>query len=163
MLLLDSGLRASELCSLRVTDLDQTNRSCRVLGKGNKYRTVRFGASSARVLWQYLRETSAERESTDTPVFLSDRGANTGGAMTRSGLLQLIERLGEAAGISTARCSPHTFAVSFLRNGGHVFALKEMLGHTSLTICNRYVALANADIEQQHKQYSPADRLFRGK
>jgi integrase/recombinase XerD len=71
--------------------------------------------------------------------------------------------LGRVAGIQSARCSPHTFrhtfAVEFLRGGGNVFSLKELLGHTSLTICNRYIALAQADLERQHRQYSPADRL----
>jgi len=49
--------------------------------------------------------------------------------------------------------------VEFLRAGGNVFTLKELLGHTSLTIVNKYVALAQADIENQHRQFSPADRL----
>ena len=164
MLLADTGVRASELCNLTLHDLDQQNRKCRVMGKGRKQRTVYFGKETARALWQYLRETQAEREENGS-VFLSDRGTKAGGAMTRSGLLQLIERLGKVAHIDSTRCSPHTFrhtfAVEFLRNGGNVFTLKEILGHTSLTICNRYVALAQADIQKQHQMYSPMDRMRR--
>jgi len=48
-----------------------------------------------------------------------------------------------------------------LRNGGNVFTLQQMLGHTSLDMTNRYVALTQADIENQHRQFSPADRLAR--
>ena len=61
------------------------------------------------------------------------------------------------------RCSPHvfrhTFAIEFLRAGGNVFTLKELLGHTSLTISNRYVALADADIERQHRLFSPVEAI----
>lgn len=57
----------------------------------------------------------------------------------------------------------NTFAVQFLRNGGDVFTLKEILGHTSLTMTNRYVALANADIQRQHAKFSPVQALRRGR
>lgn len=160
LFLLDSGVRASELCALRMSDLDMEGHRCRVLGKGNKHRSVYFGRATAKVLWQYLRE---EERADDSWVFMSDRGTKAREALTRYGLLQLIHRLGKKAGIQSARCSPHTFrhtfAVEFLRAGGNVFTLKELLGHTSLTIVNKYVALAQADIENQHRQFSPADRL----
>jgi integrase/recombinase XerD len=117
---------------------------------------VSFQKTTARALWNYLREE--EREPND-PLFLSERGEQ----LTRSGLLQLIERLGSTARITAARCSPHTFrhtfSVEFLRAGGNVFSLQQMLGHTALHMTNRYVTLAQADIENQHRQYSPVERL----
>jgi site-specific recombinase XerD len=65
------------------------------------------------------------------------------------------------------RCSPHTFrhtfAISFLRAGGNVFTLKEMLGHTSLAMTNRYVAIAQADISKQHAQFSPVKTFKKAK
>lgn len=156
LFLLDTGVRASELCSLVVKDVDMQGRRCSVLGKGNKYRTVYFGGATAKAIWQYLR--SDPREVVE-PLFLSERGE----AFTRSGLRQLIERLGDLARIEAARCSPHTFrhtfAVEFLRAGGNVFTLQQLLGHTDLKTSNRYVALAQADIQNQHRQFSPADRL----
>jgi integrase/recombinase XerD len=85
--------------------------------------------------------------------------------LTRRGLYQLVKRLGKRAGLQSARCSPHTFrhtfVAQFLREGGSTFTLKEMLGHTSLHMTNRYVALAQADIQNQHRQFSPGDRLKR--
>lgn len=161
--LLDTGLRASEVCSLKMQDVDYAGYRCTVLGKGNKYRTAHFGRAASKILWQYLREDKREPSA---PLFLADRGTRAGDPLTRSGLFQLIQRLGEKAGIQTTRCSPHTFrhtfAVQFLRNGGNTFTLKEMLGHTSLHMTNRYVALAQADIQNQHRQFSPGDRLTRG-
>jgi site-specific recombinase XerD len=161
--LFDTGLRASEICGLKMKDVDFKERKCLVLGKGNKYRAVPFGRIAGKELWQYVR---GEHREPNAPVFISDRGTRAGDALTRGGLLQLVERLGRKAGIERARCCPHTFrhtfAIEFLRNGGNIFTLKEILGHTSLHMTNRYVAFAQADIVNQHRQFSPADRL-RGK
>ena len=160
VMLFDTGMRASEICSLCLKDADLTNRRFSVLGKGNKRRTVPFGGTAAKSLWQYLKDDP--RDPSD-PVFYSRRGE----PLTRFGLRQLLERLGDAAGIEVTRCSPHTmrhtFAVEFLRAGGNVFTLQQLLGHTSLSMTNRYVALAQADIEAQHRQFSPADRMKKGR
>jgi site-specific recombinase XerD len=58
-----------------------------------------------------------------------------------------------------SRTLRHTFAGEVLRAGGGAFTLQQLLSHTSLSMTNRYVALAQADIEAQHRQFSPADRL----
>jgi integrase/recombinase XerC len=162
LFLLDTGLRASELCSLRMCDMDMQGRRCNVIGKGNKRRAVYFGRDTTKALWQYLKETPREG---NVPLFTSDRGTRAGEPMTRSGLLQLMRRLGKAAKIEATRCSSHTyrhtFAVEFLRAGGNVFTLQTLLGHTSLAMSRRYTALAQADIENQHRQFSPVDRMRR--
>jgi site-specific recombinase XerD len=162
LMLLDTGCRASELCALKLNDLDLQGRRCTVLGKGNKRRSLYFGRETTKALWAYLR---AEPRDPEECLFAADRGQRAAEPLTRSGLLQLIRRLGKAAGIEACRCSPHTFrhtfACSFLRAGGNIFSLKELLGHTSLAMVNRYLALAQADIENQHRQFSPADRLRR--
>lgn len=158
--LLDTGCRASEVCALCFADIDLSARRATVDGKGGKSRSVYFGRISGRLMWQYLRGDG--REPAD-PVFQSERGD----ALTRSGLQQLIERLAKSAGLTGARCSPHTFrhtfAVSFLRNGGNQFTLMQLLGHTNLQMTSRYVKLAQADVEKQHRQYSPADAIMGGK
>ena len=164
LLLLDSGLRANELCNLKVKDLDVEVRRCYVLGKGNKHRSVFFGRNTAKALWQYLR---AERREPEDFVFYGDRGRKAKEPLTRNGLLQLIARLGKVAGIKAVRCSPHTlrhtYAVSFLRAGGNVFTLREALGHTNLQMTQKYVVIAEADVEAQSKLYSPMDkRSLRG-
>lgn len=158
--MLDTGIRASELCNLKTEDIDLQERRCVVLGKGNKHRTIYFGKNAARAIYQYLR---AEHRAPDEPMFLADRGAAAGQALTRSGLLQLFERLGKSAGIRGTRCSPHTarhyFAVSFLRGGGNAFSLQQLLGHRHLQQTSKYVAFAAADIAIQHRQFSPGDRI----
>lgn len=170
--LLDTGCRASELIAIALGDLDLTNRSCTVLGKGNKYRTVYFGNRTADALQEYLFETyelrstlqtAPEQRVEQTPLFLSNRcGEGNPEGLTRSGLLQLIERLGKRCGIK-ASCSPHAlrraFAVQTLRNGANVFSVQAMLGHSDLGMTRKYCALALADVEAQHRQFGPLDRL----
>ncbi len=158
LLLLDTGLRATELVTLRVSDVDLWGGQITVrMGKGGKSRRVPFSTPTRRALYQCLNE----RESAPGEMFfLADRGEGAGGGLGRRGLLKLMHRLGAVAGIeASARCCPHTwrhtFAVSYLRAGGNVFALKELLGHTSLTIVNRYVNLANADLATAHAKFSP--------
>lgn len=157
---MDSGMRATEMVSLKRRDVDFDEKCCTVLGKGNKRRKVYFGIRVRKALIQYI---NAERHEPDDPLFFADRGTRAGEPLTRSGLLQLMWRLGEAAAIRSKRCSPHTlrhtFAVEFLKAGGNVFTLKELLGHTDLTMTNRYVSFAQADIQNQHRRFSPADRI----
>lgn len=156
LFLLDTGVRNSELCALHMNEVDMVNKKAIVLGKGNKHRAVYFGRETSRMLWKYIRSRNTKPSD---PLFVSERG----GQLTRSGLQQLIERLGRVAKIEAVRCSPHTFrhtcAVWFLRNGGQVFALREMLGHTDLGMTNRYVAIAQADVQNQHRRFSPVERL----
>lgn len=158
--LLDTGVRASELCGLTFRDVDLTAKRATVEGKGRKSRPVYFGRVTARALWTYLR--SDGREPGD-PLFESERGA----PLTRSGLSQLIGRLGTDAKITGVRCSPHTFrhtaGITFLRNGGNQLSLMALLGHTNMQQTARYVRLAEADVERQHRQFSPSDAILGGK
>jgi integrase/recombinase XerC len=165
MLLLDTGARVSELCALTWRDVDLPGRRLVVMGKGQKRRSLFFGVKATRALWAYRREKERHGAglAEESPVFTSDAGTTPGAALTRWGVAQLIQRLGTAAGVEAVRCSPHTFrhtfAVQFLMQGGNVFALQQLLGHTSLTICQRYVALAQADLASQHAKFSPGDRM----
>lgn len=159
LFLLDTGCRASEVCDLNLGDVDMSAKKTTVDGKGGKTRPVYFSSITGRALWQYLREDEREPLS---PLFQSERGER----FTRSGLRQLIERIGDGAGLTAARCCPHTFrhtfAVSFLRAGGNQFTLMQLLGHTNLAMTARYVKLAQADVENQHRQFSPVE-MIKGK
>ena len=85
--LLDTGIRASELCAVRMRDVDLQARKVRIEdGKGGKARSVWFGIATAKALWNYLK---SEPHDDEDPLFFNNRGE----ALTRSGLQQLIERL----------------------------------------------------------------------
>ncbi len=188
--LLDTGCRASELIALELKDVDIANHCGTVLGKGNKYRPVYFGARTAEALRTYLEGTRQRRcnggkSPENTPLFLSgnrptaskpdgssqgssNRGSSNQGGhdtapLTRSGLQQLLERLAGKCGIK-ASCSPHafrrSFAVQTLRNGANVFSVQAMLGHTDLQMTQKYCALAQTDVEAQHRRFGPLDRML---
>lgn len=76
---------------------------------------------------------------------------------------QIVKAAGQIAGITGVRCSPHTcrhtFAIEFLRGGGDVFELQQLLGYESLEMVRRYVKKAKADLEEAHRKASPANRL----
>lgn len=158
LLLLDSGLRLGELVSLRVGDLDLVEGRCRVVGKGAKERIVPMGGRSRRALRAWLMTRGASKG--DTPLFIGRRGE----VLSPRGVQLLVGRLARAAEIST-RCSPHvlrhSFARAFLANGGDVFTLQRILGHspTSLQITRRYVQLLDDDVRAVHRRASPMDRL----
>ncbi len=167
ILLLDTGIRASELCGLKHRDMDMTEKRITVLGKGGKKRTIYFGQRATKALWTYLRDKPIED---DAPLFPSERSTARGEHLSRFGLRDMIERIAGRTQdtnvpVSGVRCSAHTlrhtFAVSFLRGGGQVYALKEIMGHTDLKMTLKYVALAEADLASQ-RRFSPADQLGGG-
>lgn len=159
LVLLDTGIRASELCNLAMSDVNLgNNRLCIRHGKGNKERYVSFGKGTARAMWKYITPLAVDRQPTDPFFMVDDEG--TPRPFTRDVLHRLIVRLGERAGLQT-RCHPHrfrhTFAITYLRNDGDVFTLQEQLGHTDLTMVRRYLRLARADVAEAHRRASPVD------
>jgi site-specific recombinase XerD len=162
LLLVDTGLRVSELCSLNVGDADRESAAITVIGKGSKQRQTYLGASTRRALWRYV-EMQRRHAAPNDPLFLAERGHRPGERLTSGGVGQLVTRLGEMAGITGVRCSPHTFrhtfAITFLRSGGNVLELKAILGHEDLKMVNRYVALASVDLAVAHRKASPVQAL----
>jgi integrase/recombinase XerC/integrase/recombinase XerD len=162
LVLLDTGLRVSELCSLTIRDVDPETKQLTIRGKGNKVRHVFLSATVRRALWRYV-EHERRLASDDEPLFVASRGRRADAGLTPSGVFQLFQRLGQAARIRGVRCSPHTarhyFAISLLRNGASLFELQVLMGHEDLTVLRRYVALAEADLAQVHRRASPASRL----
>ena len=162
IVLYDTGLRVSELCSLTLGDVDRGDGALMVTGKGGKRRAVIMGRSARQALWRYT-ERERGRDVADEPLFVSNAGPTRGEALTPRGVHYAIAAAGRAGGVTGVRMSPHTlrhsFAVAFLRNGGGTLQLKALLGHASLKMVANYVNLAEADVERAHRAASPADRL----
>ena len=81
--------------------------------------------------------------------------------MSNNALQLVMKRLGEKSGIKRlhAHLLRHTFALNYLVNGGDLFTLQQILGHTTLEMVRRYVNLANAHVMTQHQRFSPVDRM----
>ena len=145
-LLLDSGIRASELCGLRLGDvaLDRTEPYLTVNGKGRKQREVGFGMRTKKALALYIHRWRPEVATRDLGyVFLNVRGEQ----LTPDGLDQMLYRLRDLAGGPeafpgvrvSAHTFRHTFAVRTLERGTDVYALSRILGHTSVTVTQNYL------------------------
>lgn len=160
LLLLDTGMRVSELVGLSVGDIDLTRRLALVTGKGKKQREVYWSPPTARALLAYLRDRAQVQEPEPTdPLWVSVRGTTTSEALTDWGVRQLLQRLEKKAGISGVRCSPHTFrhtfALEFLKGGGNQFDLIRLLGHEDIAVTKRYVNQAQGDVQGAHTRFSP--------
>jgi site-specific recombinase XerD len=160
LLLVDTGLRVSEVRQLRVEDISEGDDDfLTVVGKGNRKRRVPVSTRTRREIHRYL-EIERRGAKSDEPLFASVGGTESGTALGQSGVHDIIAKAGKAAHLPKGvHASPHTlrhtFAVSFLRGGGNVFELKEIMGHTTLVTLNRYVTMAAADIAAAHQTASP--------
>ena len=158
--LLDTGLRASELVGLAVKDVNLDDGIVKVNGKGAKERIVPIGSRVQRAIWKYLQRY---RPQSANPLCKNMFLTNIGGPVSVNRLETIIENCGRKARIEGVRCSPHTlrhtFAISYLRNGGDVFSLQRILGHSSIDVVRVYVNLAETDVKAFHRRFSPADNL----
>lgn len=154
LVMLDTGLRVSEVCALKVKHYDRKQGRLQIEhGKGDKPRTVYLGQAGQRMLWRYLTERKVD--SPNEPLFATASGRH----MDTAGVRMMIVRCGERAGVPGAgpHRFRHTFAVNFLRNGGNLLALQDLLGHSTLEMVRRYARLAEVDLQAAQRKASPAD------
>jgi len=158
--LLDTALRVSELTTVRTEDLWLDEGLLKVMGKGSKERHIPIGAEVQRVLWRYINRY---RPQPLNPKFDFLFLTKDGKKLTKGRIEIMISSYGKKAGITGVRVSPHTFrhtaAVGFLRNGGDVFSLQRLLGHSSLEMTRHYCELADVDVKRAHMTASPVDNL----
>ena len=154
--LLDTGVRLSELVKMTINDIDTETGYIKVLGKGAKERVVRIGKTAQKALWRYLiyRPNNGRKE-----LWLTEEGE----PLLQRGVQSLIKRIKQRAGITSqgsVHRFRHTFALDFLRADKNVFNLQYLLGHSDLDMVKRYtVALGMEDALKAHKNASPADLL----
>jgi integrase/recombinase XerD len=151
-----AGLRVSELCSLRLTDLLLTENLIRVFGKGSKERLVPIGRSVIGAVSVYLHTMRPEldRGKSKGRVLLNARGE----PLSRVGAWGVVKRAAERAGI-TKRVTPHTlrhtFATHLLEGGADLRAVQEMLGHADLSTTQIYTHVDREYLRSVHKQFHP--------
>lgn len=154
LVLVDSGLRASELCDLCVDDYDQKTGKTHVRhGKGNKSRYVWLGEVARKAVWRYLAERGAVQP--EYPLFAT----RSNGHMDKDSLRHMIQRCAKRAGVTgaTVHRFRHTFAITYLRNKGTMLELQRLLGHERMDMLRIYAELAESDLESGQRRASPAD------
>lgn len=146
-LLLDSGLRRSELIALDLKDVDLSTGLVTVRhGKGDKWRQVRVGDACRKVLWTYInkhRETTTE----EPALFLSLRGGSRSGRISGNALGSLFSRFSKELGFRVyTHKFRHTFATNYAKQVPNAFLVAQALGHSDLNTAMIYVHLAQAEV-----------------
>jgi site-specific recombinase XerD len=156
-LLLDTGMRRAEIAGLKLEDMDLDSNIAVVMGKGRRPRACPFGRKTAQAMDRYLRARSSHRDAELPNLWLGRSGPMTG-----SGLFQLVTERARSVGIEGVFLHQfrHTFAHSYLSDGGNEGDLCMLAGWRSRQMLGRYGASAAAErAREAYKRHSPGDKL----
>jgi len=153
-LLYSSGLRVSELVSLKVGNINFEAGFLRVMGKGSKERVVPINARALKKIKEYIRELRPAilKKRRSDYLFVTNRGS----AMTRQRFWQTIKKSGNQAGI---KLSPHTlrhcFATHLLEGGADLRSVQKMLGHSDISTTQIYTKVSTDRIKKVYREHHP--------
>jgi integrase/recombinase XerD len=156
-LLYSTGLRVSELCGVRLGDLDRRAGVVRTLGKGSKERLVPVGRQALAAVERYLRDARprlAEGRAASPWMFLNHRG----GRMGRIGFWKRLRQYGRRAGLR-GPLSPHklrhSFATHLLERGADLRSVQMMLGHADISTTEIYTHVLQERLKQVYRAHHP--------
>lgn len=151
-LLYATGMRVSELCALRISDLDDT--FVKVKGKGKKERVIPVGKKAIAAVDHYLLKFRGEVMEENGPLFVSLRGK----PIDRITVWNRVKVYARAAGIVKS-ISPHTlrhsFATHLLENGADLRLIQDMLGHEDIGTTDRYTHVTGSRLKAAFKAFHP--------
>lgn len=156
LLLLDTGIRLRELTEMELGHID--HEIIKIMGKGAKERIVRMGSVTQGALLDYL----SARKNNQSRLWV----AKGGKPLKREAIQVIVRNILKEANIKGVKLGPHTFrhtfAISYLRNGGDLITLQRLLGHSSFEMTRRYLnSLNEEDLIRAHQKFSPVDRLLK--
>lgn len=157
------GLRASELCGLKISDIDKTGGVLYIRGKGDKERLVPFVGAPRSIAQKYMdearpillgKEGDASISKNNDYLFVSVNGR----AMNRGELWNIVQKRGKRAGIARSRLHPHvlrhSFATHLQRRGMDLRTLQELLGHSSIATTEKYAHL-DTELRDIYDRFHP--------
>ncbi len=155
--LFETGIRRSELVSLKLQNVDLTERQIKVYGKGRKERVIPFGESLRSRIERYL-ELRSEKVGESEVFFVSLKNKGLKG----DDVYQIVHRkLEKVSGL--ARRGPHvfrhTFATAMLNNGADLLSVKELLGHSSISTTVRYTHTSLAELKQMYNAHPRVQKI----
>jgi len=155
-LLYASGLRASELCELQLSDFNEELGVVRVIGKGNKQRLVPVGKSAIKAISAYQREARGQllNGRASRYLFVTARGT----CLTRQGFWKLLARHGMKAGIRrrlTPHVLRHSFATHLLEGGADLRSVQTMLGHADISTTQIYTHVLRSRLREAVDRHHP--------
>lgn len=151
-----TGIRVSELCGLDVDDVDDDRRLLRVLGKGNKQRTVPFGipAGHALAAWLHDGRPALASSSSGRALLLGSRGGRLDQRQARTVVHQTMSAVGGAPDIGPHGLR-HSAATHLLEGGADLRVVQELLGHSTLATTQLYTHVTVARLRAVHDQAHP--------
>lgn len=155
-LLYATGVRVGELAGLDIDDLDPDRRTLRVIGKGNKERTVPYGVPAALALDDWLRRGRPllVRNNSGPALFLGSRGSRVDQRQVRELVNKLLEALGDTSA-SGPHALRHSAATHLLDGGADLRAVQEILGHSSLATTQIYTHVSVDRLRNSYQQAHP--------
>jgi integrase/recombinase XerD len=155
-LMYSCGLRVSELCGLRVADLQPESGCLRCVGKGNKERLVPVGRQALEAVQRYLRGSRPKllREGSSPYLFLNQKG----GKMDRITYWKTLGQYGRKAGLRkalTPHMLRHSFATHLLDRGADLRSVQMMLGHSDISTTQIYTHVVEERLKQVYKAHHP--------
>jgi len=155
-LLYSAGLRISEACNLRMTDIDMDSGMITVEGKGGRERLVPFGEKSLKILRLYLEKSRPEilKARSCEYLFVSKKGSY----INRKSVWRLLNIYIKRTSINK-KVTPHTlrhsFATHLLENHANLREVQELLGHIDISTTQIYTHMANKTLKEVHKKHHP--------
>jgi integrase/recombinase XerC len=151
-----SGARVSELCGLDLQDIDYERNTIRVIGKGNKERTIPLGNPAMRALESWLKDgrPSLAGDKSDRAVFLGARGKRIDQRTVRTVVYQALEALEGAVKLGP-HALRHSAATHLLEGGADLRTVQEILGHASLATTQIYTHVSTERLQKAFKQAHP--------
>jgi integrase/recombinase XerC len=158
-LLYAAGLRVGELVSLDWGDLDLSQRTLRVVGKGGKERMVPFGRSALEALraWREVCDQVRDPNVEGDPVFVATKGRRLSDRGVRTLVDRWVGKAAIAAGVHPHTLR-HTFATHLLEGGADLRSIQELLGHASLSTTQKYTHLEVERLLSVYRQAHPRAR-----
>ncbi|MGC8976513.1 MAG: site-specific tyrosine recombinase XerD [Candidatus Ratteibacteria bacterium] len=145
-----SGLRVSEVCDLKVNDLNLENGFIKVKGKGNRERIALLNKKTIELLKKYL----SERKGNSDYLFLNNQGKR----ISRQSLWKIVKKYAKYAGINKnvkPHTLRHTFATHLLNEGLDLRVVQELLGHKSISTTEIYTHLDRKKLKELYKKFHP--------
>ena len=155
-ILYSCGVRVSELVNIKIKDIDFSNNTILIFGKGSKERIVPIGDYAKEYLEEYLYKyrTSMLKKEKCEYLFLNNHGKK----LTRQAVFKMIKKQALIKGIKkdiTPHMLRHSFATHMLKYGADLRTIQELLGHSDISTTQIYTHITNEELKNNYKEYHP--------